>query len=178
MRLNDVLSERLIRQVWNDIRAKLSEDGEFRGMKIDPLDIGDIHQNQKCENGSKLCICDLYPPRFSAPAYSADVKMFDVKIFGLSTIRLDEASVTRDENLTDFDFNVRVGFDEITVTGEYDLKGSFGWFEVDSNGTRDFAINIHGASSSTLIHLEMVEDGGCAPGTRFNGIVAWLEFVH
>ena len=97
--------------------------------------------------------------------------MFDVKIFGLSTIRLDEASVTRDENLTDFDFNVRVGFDEITVTGEYDLKGSFGWFEVDSNGTRDFAINIHGASSSTLIHLEMVEDGGCAPGTRFNGKV-------
>ena len=104
--------------------------------------------------------------------------MFDVKIFGLSTIRLDEASVTRDENLTDFDINVKVGFDEISVTGEYDLKGSFGWFEVDSNGTRDFAINIHGASSSTLIHLEMVEDGGCAPGTRFNGIVAWLEFVH
>ena len=104
--------------------------------------------------------------------------MFDVKIFGLSTIRLDEASVTRDENLTDFDINVRVGFDEITVTGEYDLKGSFGWFEVDSNGTRDFAINIHGASSSTLIHLEMVEDGGCAPGTRFNRKVAWLEFLH
>ena len=50
VRLNDVLSERLIRQVWNDIRAKLSEDGEFRGMKIDPLDIGDIHQNQKCKN--------------------------------------------------------------------------------------------------------------------------------
>ena len=104
--------------------------------------------------------------------------MFDVKIFGLSTIRLDEASVTRDENLTDFDINVRVGFDEITVTGEYDLKGSFGWFEVDSNGTRDFAINIHGASSATLIHLEMVEDGGCAPGTRFNRKVAWLEFLH
>ena len=104
--------------------------------------------------------------------------MFDVKIFGLSTIRLDEASVTRDENLTDFDINVRVGFDEITVTGEYDLKGSFGWFEVDSNGTRDFAINIHGASSATLIHLEMVEDGGCAPGTRFNRKVVWLEFVH
>ena len=52
VRLNDVLSERLIRQVWNDIRAKLSEDGEFRGMKIDPLDIGDIHQNQKCKNSS------------------------------------------------------------------------------------------------------------------------------
>ena len=125
-----------------------------------------------------VIVLNTYPSRFSAPAYSADVKMFDVKIFGLSTIRLDEASVTRDENLTDFDINVKVGFDEISVTGEYDLKGSFGWFEVDSNGTRDFAINIHGASSSTLIHLEMVEDGGCAPGTRFNGIVAWLEFVH
>ena len=61
VRLNDVLSERLIRQVWNDIRAKLSDDGEFRGMKIDPLDIGDIHQNQKCKNDSdKIYICSCY----------------------------------------------------------------------------------------------------------------------
>ena len=42
MRFNDVLSERLISQVWMDIQAKIKDDGEFRGIMIDPLDV-DAH---------------------------------------------------------------------------------------------------------------------------------------
>ena len=42
VRINDVLSERLIRQVWMDIQAKMKDDGEFRGLMIDPLDV-DAH---------------------------------------------------------------------------------------------------------------------------------------
>ena len=187
--------------MWIDIRAKLKDDGEFRGMMIDPLDVDahlpepiDIRQKGKrrkmlSRTFVTIPICttiftifrriqlllkygflsdfdDFY--NFLASAYSADVKMSGIKLFGLSSIRLDEASVTRDENLTDLHLNVKLGFDELTITGEYDLKGSFGWWEVDSNGTRDFAINLYGASFETLINFDMVDesesDGGrCGP---------------
>ena len=94
--------------------------------------------------------------------------MSGIQLFGLSTIRLDEASVTRDENLTDLHIGVKIGFDELTITGQYDLKGTFGWWELDSNGTRDFEINLHGVSYASKFNFEMVGesegDGRCVEG--------------
>jgi len=154
VRINDALSERLIRQVWIDIRAKLKDDGEFRGMVIDPLDV-DAHLTEPIDI------------RQIASAYSANVKMSGIKLLGLSSIRLDEASVTRDENLTDLHVNVKLGFDELTISGVYELKGRFGWWEVDSNGTRDFAIEMVNASFASMINFERVEESdsesGCGP---------------
>lgn len=93
--------------------------------------------------------------------------MSGIKLLGLSSIRLDEASVTRDENLTDLHVNVKLGFDELTISGVYELKGRFGWWEVDSNGTRDFAIEMVNASFASMINFEMVEESdsesGCGP---------------
>ena len=120
-----------------------------------------------------------YLYHLTASAYSADVKMSGIKLFGLSSIRLDEATVTRDENLTDLHLNVKLGFDELTITGEYDLKGRFGWWEVDSNGTRDFAINLYGASFETLIYFDMVEEGesdGDRCGPEGNVVISEMGF--
>ena len=94
---------------------------------------------------------------FLASAYSADVKMDGIMLSGLSSIRLDEASVTRNENMTDLHINLKLGFDELTISGNYDLEGSFGWWQVDSNGTRDFKIEMLNASFSSVINFEMVE---------------------
>ena len=116
---------------------------------------------------------------FSASAYSADVKMSGIKVFGLSSIRLDEAFVTRDENLTDLHVNVKLGFDELTISGDYNLKGSFGWWEVDSNGTRDFAIELVNASFSSMINFEMVQESegdGNRCGPEGNVIISEMGF--
>ena len=47
--------------------------------------------------------------------------MSGIRLFGLSAISLDRASVTRNENLTDLNVDVRFAFDSLVINGTYRL---------------------------------------------------------
>ncbi len=83
--------------------------------------------------------------------------MSKIKIYGLSGIRLDEATVTRNENLTDLHVDVRFGFDQLIINGTYDLKGTFGWWDLDSNGTQNFNIAMVNATFSSILKMDIVD---------------------
>ncbi len=72
--------------------------------------------------------------------------MSDMQMFGLSRILLDEAKVTRNENLTDLMVDVRFAFDQILINGSYSMKGFFGWWELDSRGVQPFSITMLNAT--------------------------------
>ena len=65
-------------------------------MAIDPLDVD-----------SKLP--EPMDMKQSGNMFTVDVQMKGIKVFGLSGIRLDESSVTRNENLTDLKIKVKPG---------------------------------------------------------------------
>jgi hypothetical protein len=85
--------------------------------------------------------------------------MSEVHIFGLSTIRLEESTVTRNENLTDLHMEIRFAFDQLVINGSYSLKGTFGWWDLDSNGTRHFNIEMINATFTSIVKMDIVEAG-------------------
>jgi len=56
------------------------------------------------------------------------------------------STLFRNENLTDLKILVRFAFDNLNVSGQYDLKGSVGWWELDSKGLQVFL--------NTITHLK------------------------
>ena len=53
-------------------------------------------------------------------------------MYGLSGIDLDQVSVTRNENLTDFRAKVVFAFDHLEINGTYSLKATVGSWTLDS----------------------------------------------
>lgn len=154
VRYRDLLLERLITQIWSDLQTKVNEEAqiEVRGenktkrvVVIDPLDIDALLPKP----------IDIQQ---TSSLYQVDVKMKNMRIFGLSQVRLDSAQVTRSENLTDLAVDFRVAFDFILINGTYDMKGSFGWWTVDSKGEQSFSISMENATFSYRMTLDLLRE--------------------
>ncbi|CAB4061796.1 unnamed protein product [Lepeophtheirus salmonis] len=95
IRLHDTIFEKLIEQIWIDYQTALNNEGGLYGVKIDPLDV-----DSKLPEPIDLTT--------SGAGYQAKIQMSAIKAYGLSTIRIRDISVTRNENLTDLDLAVTI----------------------------------------------------------------------
>ena len=78
-------------------------------------------------------------------------------MYGISGIKLDKVEVTRSENLTDMRVNVVFGFDrDLEINGTYALKGTVGWFDIDTNGTQPFSVKLVNATLGPELVIDLI----------------------
>lgn len=157
VRHRDKLFERLFSQIWFDYQTKLNYEKALYGLVVDPLDIDALLPEPVSLNQS-------------SSAYQVAIKMNSIKVHGISGINMTESLVTRSENLTDFKVHLLFAFDQLVVNGTYDLKGSFGWWELDSRGFQNFAISMINATIGVEFKLELVD-----PSTDWTSISCYAN---
>ena len=143
IRIHDVLMERLVKQMWDDFQAKMRLDARINGLVIDPLDVDSLLEKPIAIE--------------KAGGYDASVNMTGIKVYGLSEIFLNLSDVTRNENLTDINVDVRFGFDDITINGSYSMEGNLGgWWDLDTKGYQSFLIAMKNATFSVNVEMDIV----------------------
>eukprot|EP00096_Caligus_rogercresseyi_P005989 TRINITY_DN22105_c0_g1_i1.p1 TRINITY_DN22105_c0_g1~~TRINITY_DN22105_c0_g1_i1.p1 ORF type:complete len:324 (-),score=29.90 TRINITY_DN22105_c0_g1_i1:150-1121(-) len=144
VRIHDQIFEKLIEQIWIDYQTALNNDKGLYGIQLDPLDV-----DSKLPEPIDLAT--------TGAGYTADIQMSGIKAYGISSIRLRDIAVTRNENLTDLDMALTFEFPSaLVLNGTYSLKGSVGWWDLNSNGTQNFDIVIVNATLSLRIKMDLL----------------------
>lgn len=140
----DQLLEGLVKQAWSELKAK-SFSPDFTSIQIDPLDMRD-HMNSSISFQQTTTL------------YSADLNISRMVIEGLSRMEMLYTEIYRDENLTMINMNTGLTIDVLTVTGDYSLKGSFGWWDLDSNGVKPFSIFVSDMTWTPELEVKILNE--------------------
>jgi len=169
IRWKDLVFERLILQAWKETQSKINADMLVGGVALDPLRIDVLAGT----TGGP--VVDIKQSTF---VYEAFLKLWDVKIHGLSTVYLSNILVTRAQNLYDFDMMAEFTIDTLTVSGTYNINGSFGGFlgsDFTSDGDRSFSLSMTNATLVPHLVLDTGEDTPTPCGKNGDVMITKLE---
>jgi len=166
--VHDRIFERLISQIWQNYQVKLNGNGQLYGETIDPLDVS-----------SQLPKFNPMHIKRKGTGYSLDAKMGDIKMYGLGQIHLMESTVTRNENLTDMNVTVTIGFPKLVLNGSYAIKGKMGYF-IPLNYNGPFAVTIVNASVTHHMELKLADKdsndlSSCQKSSRGNVLITNIK---
>ena len=141
-RLVDVLTEKLVQQIWEKYQAEIRKDECFHGVSLEPLFLDAF-----IPEGKKYF--DI-----NSAYYGAKLSLWDMKIYGLSTVRLSETLILRANDLSDIDMRIKFHIWSLSARGTYDLDGWMSLLTVNSGGPQLFDVTMDNVSIIVNIKLE------------------------
>lgn len=153
VRWRDMVFEKLLEQSWNDIQTGIRDDNMVKGVALEPLVVNNLVGTHPTLKVNQRTL-----------SYTVDLEMWDIQVEGLSSIYLSEVLVTRAQNLYDLDMMVELTIDDLSVSGMYNLNGSYlGWFgsSFTSGGDQKFDVSITNATLTPRVVLDTNDNSPC-----------------